>query len=224
MAGKPWFLQWWGIIFLFLLAAVLSIGIAFAFYVNDIRKDLEKGVVSRDFYEFSEVRSLVEGENNYYLGSNRPLLTIVEFGDFSCPLCKESFPIIREIAAQNPDKIKFIFRDYPAISEFSSTLAMAARCAGEQGLFWPMYDKLFLTPGLNSKDKLKMALIQIGGDPDRFSQCLDAEKYWEDIRNDVLDGDRLQISGTPTWFLNGSKISGHIPREAFWELINKYLE
>src|SRR6056297_519303 len=59
-----------------------------------------------------EIRELIEGQNNPYLGTDQdPEVTIVEFADFACSYCKEASPIIRQLASRYPDKIKIIFRD-----------------------------------------------------------------------------------------------------------------
>lgn len=205
-------------------AAVISIGIAFAFYVNDLKNQIESGVISNEAYNYNDVKQVIEGDKKYWLGTSEPRLTIVEFGDYGCPVCAKSFPVIREMANIYGNDIQYIWRDYPSVTQNSTALAMAARCAGEQGLFWPMHDKLFINQGQTSKKELTAMLIQIGGDEERFTDCLDKELVWEDISQDISDGDKIDILGTPTWFFNGKKVSGHIPRDAFIQIINNHLK
>jgi len=166
---------------------------------------------------------LIEGENAYWFGSAHPKLTIVEFGDFSCPSCKNSFSTLREISLKYKDKVKIIFRDFPVISKDSMQLALSARCAGEQGLFWPMYDKLYLNQGISTNKELQNIMNQIGGNPDKFIKCLNSQKYLKDIQKDISDAVKLKLKGTPGWFFNGNNINGDIPRNIFIDLVEKIL-
>jgi protein-disulfide isomerase len=166
---------------------------------------------------------IIEGENAYWLGSAHPKITIVEFGDFSCSACKNSFSVIREISVKYKDQVKIIFRDFPLVSEDSLDLSMAGRCAGEQGLFWPMYDKLFLNQGISTQDEIQNIFTQIGGNSEKFEDCFQAKRYYQDIQDDLKDADSLGIKGTPAWFINGNNINGDIPREMFLDLVEKIL-
>ncbi len=167
--------------------------------------------------------ALVEGSNDYWLGAARPKITIVEFMDFACHYCGQSFPTIREITARYKQDVKVIVRDYPVNAEYSIELALAARCAGEQGLYWPMYDKLFLRQGVSDRDGLVELARQIGANTDKFTLCLDNQKYLTDIQKDFDDGQTLEIAGTPTWFINRYKIEGDIPHDTFIQIINTLL-
>ena len=121
------------------------------------------------------------------------------------------------------DDIKVIYRDFPVVSGYSADLSLAARCAGEQGLFWMMHDKLFINQGVNSNDGLLSLAAQIGADTGRFKTCIDNKKYLTDIEKDFSDGQELGIKGTPTWFINGSKIEGNIPYDIFVQIIESII-
>ena len=138
-------------------------------------------------------------------------------------MCKESFPKIREISTKYKDDVKIIFRDFPVVTEYSIDLAMASRCAGEQGLFWVMHDKLFLNQGISQKNEIFELAKQIGADVGKFQNCFDNQKYSEDIYQDIKDGEALELEGTPTWFINGNKISGNIPYNIFIQIVEELL-
>ncbi len=164
-------------------------------------------------------------EDNYSLGTNHPKITIVEFVDFACPYCKKSFSKIREISLKYNKNIKYIFRDLPIISEQSASLALAARCAGEQGLFWPMHDRLFINQGIKEKSEILLAAKQSGVEINKFETCFDAQIYLPQIEKDYNDATALGIAntGTPVWFVNGHQISGDIPEDIFTKLIENIL-
>lgn len=148
---------------------------------------------------------------NYSLGStSSPRVTIVEFSDFECPYSQNIYSKIRRIGINYGEDVRIIFRDYPA-TENSLELSMAANCAGDQGLFWPMHDKLFQNQGDISSQDLPRLAQQIGADKDEFQLCLAQDKFQEEIIKDIRAGDNMNIKGTPTLFINGHKISGDIP-------------
>lgn len=162
-------------------------------------------------------------DHNYWIGSANPKVTIIEFGDFSCPYCKDSFSKVREMGIKYKDDIKIIYKDYPIISEHSLDLAMAGRCAGEQDMFWPMHDKLFLNQGVSTKQELIELANQIGLDKVKFIICLNSQKYLNEIEKDIEIGKKLEMKGTPAWIINGQKIQGSIPHDMFTQLIESLI-
>jgi len=216
---KHWHKKWWGIFLIIFAIFFVSLFFAFAIYIFNYTKNFDVALAPREYIP----NSIIEGsENNYWLGSANPKITIVEFADFDCSYCKKSFSKIREITSVY-NSIKFIYRDFPVLSEFSTQLALAARCAGEQGLFRVMHDKLFINQGLNSDEKILELFKQIGGDEERFKACLANKKYLPEIEKDLIDGQKLNISGTPVWFINGQRIEGDIPYEFLINMIKQNL-
>ncbi len=223
---KSWYKKWWGIIFITIATLLLIIFIAFSFYVYNLIKTLNSDTQynSNSYNDLSEeVRKKIEGENNYWTGSAKPKITIVEFADFACSYCEKSFPKIREISIKYKNDVKIIYRDMP-LRENSEKLAMAARCAGEQGLFWLMHDKLFQNQGIKSDSDITELAKQIGTDISKFNNCLNSNKYIQQIQKDFSDGTDLEVKGTPTWFINGNKLEGDIPLSVWEEIIGKILQ
>lgn len=216
--NKPWFKKWWGVFLIVLFTIALILLVAFAFLIVNITK-LAKIQTSAPKIISSEIL----GDDNYWIGSAKPRVTIVEFADFACPHCKNTFPVVRELSLKYKDDVKIIFRDFPVISESSGDLAMAARCAGEQGFFWVMHDKLFLNQGITTNSELKELAKQTGVNTYKFNQCLESKKYLDKIQKDLTDGGNLGVTGTPTWFINGEKIAGDIPLSGFENIIKNIL-
>jgi len=158
-------------------------------------------------------------------GNPRAKLTIVEFADFQCPYSKESSRVVRELALKYKDKINLIFRDFPldTINKYARSSAEAAECAAEQGKFWPFHDKLFaMSPALDA-DSLKTAAIQAGLDEKIFSTCLGRPDIKKEVQVDYEDGLGAGIRGTPTFFINGVKVEGAIPKNIFEQIIQREL-
>lgn len=225
---KPWYRKWWGILIIIILTFILITFVALGFYIYHIVKTTYNnsyiGKISPQNTELNnKERALIEGQGNYWLGSNNPKITIVEFSDFACPYCKNSFPKIREIGLKYKSDIKYIYRDMP-LRENSLDLAMAARCAGEQGLFWPMHDKLFQNQGASTGSDLLELANQIGAEKNKLKNCFETKKYLAQIQKDFSDGESLGVKGTPTWFINGNKVEGDMPMSAWEEIISKLLD
>lgn len=220
---NQWYKKWWGILLLVLAFLILVLIILVSLKINSNTKNS-----SQDNYQALATNNLsadqiksIEGINNYWTGTSTPKITIVEFGDFACTYCQKAYSKIREISLKNKNTVKFIFRDYPINTEYSIKLSQAARCAGEQGLFWNAYDKLFQFQGVNTDTDIKTLIKTIGVNSDKFDKCYDSQKYLNNIKKDLSDGNQLGITGTPTWFINGNIIKGDIPTDTFNKIIEE---
>jgi protein-disulfide isomerase len=213
---KPWFKTWWGILVIFFLTLVLIFIIAIGFYINNSIKTAKK---SSGVKLSGQQYDAATGEHYYWPNSANAKITIVEFGDFACANCKKAFTTIGQIKYR--DDIKFIWRDYPIVADYSALLALSARCAGEQGLFWSMHDKLFQNQGVNTADQLSALANQIGADITRYNDCMTKQKHLTQIKKDLTDGQGFGINGTPTYFINGYKVEGNIPYNTFVKIIEE---
>lgn len=140
-------------------------------------------------------------------------LTIVEFADFECPFSKDESAVVRELAARYPDRVRFIYRDFPLtdIHPHAERAAVAGECAHEQGKFWAMHDKLFQNAAALTDDDLKRYAREIGLDPSQFDRCLYSKKAEDEVRDDRGEGLAAGVRGTPTFFIAGRKVEGAIP-------------
>jgi len=225
--SKPLYKKWWKILLLFLLFIGLSLSFAFGFLVLRISKN--SNALSTDIQEKEkkiadenyENKALIEGAGNPTTGATNPKIIIVEFADYSCPKCKDSYPTIKEILKKYGDTVKLIYRDYPVITDGSIDLAHAARCAGEQGLYWQMHDKLFENQPIENTETVNKLATQIGANMIQFNDCTAKSKYLVAIQKNFADATTLNVAGTPTWYINGHRIEGDIPLATFEEIISK---
>ncbi|MCD4693736.1 DsbA family protein [bacterium] len=231
--NKKWYKKWWAIIFFIFLFLISLVFILISIYIikevknyqnpNLINSDLKNQVI----YHLNTQKQYFnpEGNNsiNFSIGTNTPKLTIVEFSSFSCPRSKSSFSKIRQLGLKYKDDVKVVFRHYPT-DEHSFFLSQASYCAGEQGLFWAMHDKFFQNQGNFYEEDVYNFAKQISLDNNLFSKCMDLNKYEDEVKNDMIDAERLDIEGTPTWFFNGRKISGDIPLEMMEAIIQNLIE
>ena len=157
-----------------------------------------------------------------FKGGEKAAVTIVEFSDFHCPFCRRVIPTLAQIESRYGDKIKLVFRDFPIenLHPGATKAHEAARCANEQGKFWPYHDKLFVGPSSSSPEFLNGLAKDLGLDAGKFETCLSSGKYQAAIKEDIAEGNRVGVGGTPAFFINGRLITGAQPLEAFTRIID----
>ena len=160
-----------------------------------------------------------------FKGGEKAPVTIVEFSDFHCPFCRRVIPTLAQLESRYGDKIKLVFRDFPIenLHPGATKAHEAARCANEQGKFWPYHDKLFASTPSSSPDVFKGMAKEVGLDAVAFETCLGSGKYQAAIKEDIAEGNRVGVGGTPAFFVNGRLISGAQPLEAFTRVIDDEL-
>lgn len=170
-------------------------------------------------------------ESDPFLGNPDAPVTIVEFSDFQCPFCGRFFKMVELQLIEKyvkTGKVKFVYRDFAFLGEESEWAGIAAECSHEQGKFWEYHDYLFNhqqgeNGGAFSKANLKLFAQAVGLDTEAFNECLDSDKYSEEVRKDSSDGRALGVSGTPTTFINGKAVVGALPFEEFEKAIKEEL-
>jgi len=158
-------------------------------------------------------------------GATDAPVTIVEFSDFECPFCKQTHPTLKQLLERYPGKVRLAYRDFPldSIHPQARRAAEAARCASDQGKFWEYHDVLFTqSPQLTLED-LRRYAGQVGLDITKFDGCLAAGVHKTTVQRDLDEGNRLGITGTPAFFINGRTLTGAQPLEAFARLIDQEL-
>jgi len=135
------------------------------------------------------------------LGDPQAPVLIVEFSDFTCGYCgkfyRETLPQLKANYIKN-GKVRFAYRDYPRDQQGLGLVgAHAARCAGEQGRYWEMHDRIFEEADRLGKGMLKRALQDLRLKTDLFSMCMDSEKHIAAILADKKTGEGFGFRGTP---------------------------
>jgi protein-disulfide isomerase len=152
-------------------------------------------------------------------------ITIVEFSDYECPFCVRAEPTVRDVLAAYPGKIRLVYRDYPLpMHPKAPKAAEAAHCAGDQGKYWEMHDKLFTAGAKLDVADLKAHAREVGVDGGKFDQCLDSGEKAKVVESHKKAGDEAGVSGTPAFFINGRLLSGAQPLEAFKAAIDEELK
>jgi protein-disulfide isomerase len=152
-------------------------------------------------------------------------VTIVEFSDFECPFCKQTRPTLKQLLERYPGKVRLVYRDFPldSIHPQARRAAEAARCAHDQGKFWEYHDVLFTQSPQLAIEDLRRYAGQVGLDVAKFESCLAAGVHKAAVQRDLDEGNRLGITGTPAFFINGRALTGAQPLESFTRLIDQEL-
>ena len=157
-------------------------------------------------------------------GNPNASVTLVEFSDFQCPYCQRVRPTMTRLRELYADRVRFAFRHYPLdFHPLAQKAGEAAACAGEQGKFWEMHDRLWQNPGKLQLEDLKAHAQSLGLAAADFASCLDSGRFASLVENDLKAGQEYGISGTPAFFVNGRPIVGAQPLEAFQQLIDDEL-
>lgn len=139
-------------------------------------------------------------------------VTLVEFVDYSCPFCLETFGPLRAVMGRYTDRVRFVVRDFPIddIHPDASAAAVASRCATLQGKGWAYYDKLFLEQERREEADLLRFAREVGADQAAFQACLAKPDIAKAVEGDLRLGIEAGVRGTPTFFLNGVRVEGSL--------------
>lgn len=158
-------------------------------------------------------------------GKRSAAVTIVEFGDFQCPYCREAEASLRTIMNRYPDDVRIVFRNLPLtqIHPNAKTAAEAAVCADRQGKFWEMHDAMYEDQSALSADSLESTAARLGLNRASFTACLEDGAAARSLEIDGKAALELGLDGTPYFFINGRPLDGDVPIEKFEHVIAEEL-
>jgi len=157
-------------------------------------------------------------------GSKEAPVTIIEFSDMQCPFCAKVAPTLAELMAQYPGQIRWVFKSFPLQFHTDSALAhRAALAADRQGKFWEMHDLIFSDQQNIKRDDLLRKARSLNLNMARFATDLDSEDLKQRVNSDLSEGIRNNVSGTPTFFINGKEYAGALSLSQFKTIVVKEL-
>jgi protein-disulfide isomerase len=139
-----------------------------------------------------------------HLGSDDAPVTIVEYSDYQCPYCRQQEAALHQVLTKYDGQVRLIYRDFP-MHKNSMEAAMAARCADEQGQFWPYHDALQHGDANLSTKGLETTARDLGLDLESFDSCLEDRKYESAVLADQQMGMKSGVSGTPCLIIGDSR-------------------
>jgi protein-disulfide isomerase len=173
------------------------------------------------------------------LGEKNAKVTIVEFSDYQCPFCgryaTQTMPQLLEEYVRT-GKVRYIFRNFPLeqLHPLAEKAAEASACAGDQGKYWEAHDRFFKNQQALDAKSIQGYAVALGLDTTAFQQCLDSGKYASLIKADLMEGQKYNVRGTPSFFfgteIKDSKLkavkflSGAVPFQNFKDVIDNLLD
>ena len=152
----------------------------------------------------------VDPERDHVRGPGDAPVSLVEYGDFECPYCGQAEPIVRELLGELGEDVRFVFRHLPLtdVHPHAQMAAEASEAAAAQGRFWDMHDLLLAHQGALDIKHLVGYAEQLGLDVPRFRDELRRRVHAGRVAEDVADADASQVTGTPTFFVDGRRHRG----------------
>jgi protein-disulfide isomerase len=142
-------------------------------------------------------------------GPSSALVTVTEFADFQCPACGSAYTLINvPLEEKYGNRIRFEFKHFPlrSIHTYAFEAAQASECAADQGKFWEFVDINYN----NQKDLSSAALrdwgMTLGLDADLFDRCIRSGIKEDTVMENVTEGEKLGVAGTPSYFVNGQRV------------------
>lgn len=154
------------------------------------------------------------------LGSNDAAVTIVEFGDFECPFCRNAEPTLEKLREHYGDKLRMVWKNHPlpfhTHANASALFAIEARKEKGDKIFWATHGRLMHSATLFDSD-IETIATDLG-----ISKSRTRDKQWQkDVDADVSLAEDVDANGTPTFFINGRRLQGAQPYEKFSSIIDE---
>ncbi|MEN3356002.1 MAG: hypothetical protein V7640_4160 [Betaproteobacteria bacterium] len=142
---------------------------------------------------------------DHAIGPPRAAVTIVEYGDFECPNCKQAAPAVKLMLERFSGRIRFVYRHFPLeeVHPHALLAAEAAEGAAGQGRFWQMHDLLFENQQHLKRQQLLSYAERLELDMARYTAEIDDHVYLQRVREHIASGDASGVRATPTFFMDG---------------------
>jgi protein-disulfide isomerase len=190
---------------------------AVKFYVSKDGKYLFRGEMSDLTKDpLAENRAQIQMKDAPSLGEPTAAVTLVEYSDFECPVCRSLHDVLRGMLPNYAGKVRVVFKDFPLeqLHPWARTAAIAGRCAYQQNpqAFWKMYDFIYdnqeIISAANAWTKMVDYAGQSGLEADAFKSCMASPEAGEAVNASQANGKRLDVNSTPTVFVNGRRLVG----------------
>ncbi len=196
-------------------------------YVTNDGRNMFRGELS-DLSKnpMAEARAQLQTKDSPSLGPANAPVTVVEFSDFECPICRSLHDILRGLLPNYP-QVRLIFKDFPLdqIHPWARTAALAGRCSYQQDpkAFWKMYDLIYDNQDVISAENAWGEMADFAGksglNPDALKACMASPEAGAAIDASRANGVLLEVTSTPTIFVNGRRIVGADPN-----LLEQYIK
>ena len=189
------------------------------FVSKDFKKIIRGSVYDAAENPFKKDLDKLKTELRPSLGTQGAPVVLVEFTDFECPYCREEAKKLRENMLRDfPKEVHFYFMDFPLeqLHPWAKRAAMAGQCVFRQNpdVFWEYHDWIFEHQAEITLDNLNSKIMEFAKDKKvdslQLSRCMDSKATENEVNRTIEMGSALEVSATPTLFVNGRKLSGAV--------------
>jgi protein-disulfide isomerase len=165
--------------------------------------------------------TIPDPERDHILGNPEGDVMLLEYGDYECPYCAEAHDAVMQLAELLGKRLCYAYRHFPLINKHPNAVsaALAAEAAADQDKFWEMHEALF--ENQESLDDLESVIEAAGFNAARIMNQIKAGDHKERVSEDREMGTDAEVSGTPTFFINGELYEGELDPEAMLEAIGE---
>lgn len=142
---------------------------------------------------------------DHIFGPESAKITLVEYGDFECPLCRQAYPVVRLLLKHFEDQLRFVFRQFPLreVHRHAELAAEAAEVAGGQQKFWRMHNLLLEKRLHLNAQNLRRCAEEVELDLVRYDFEMNDHIYLQRVQENIESGVTSGVRAAPTFFVNG---------------------
>jgi len=198
--------------------------------------EINSDVLTEEKFEVKQTLDVFFDNASPFMGQEDAQITLVEFGDYQCYFCNEHFHNTEHELVEKyvkTGKVRMLFKDYVIIGPDSTSSALSAHCANEQGKFWDFHNILYNNwggenNGWASPENLWRFSMELDLDMKQMTECMNEQRYLDKINSSSRDAESLGLTGTPAFFIidknnNVVKISGAQPIDVFQKVFDEII-
>lgn len=158
-------------------------------------------------------------------GNESAPVTVVTYSDYTCATCATVEEILMNFLKENPGKIRIVWKDMPNETRHVEAMpsAIAARCAGKQGKFWEFNAYLFAAQSSLDNELYQNIASELNLDTPSFYTCTSNESTRALVERTLSEGIALEVTATPTIFINNERFTGSLSVSEITRAINAAL-
>ena len=179
----------------------------------------------------ADIPSGITASGYPWIGAENGVIEITEFADYQCFQCRKMHFFLRQLIAEKRDKLKIIHRHYPMDHEFnpivnepfhvgSGKLALLSVYAASKNKFWQMNDLLYGIAGQRKPIGTNELAKILNLDSNELARSINDRSIRYRVKHDIYIGNKLGITGTPAYLIEGEIYQGQIPPEIIKKILN----
>jgi protein-disulfide isomerase len=159
-------------------------------------------------------------------GGEHAPVTIVEYGDFECPNCRQAAPAVKLILEHWRGRVRLVWRHFPleGVHPHALSAALASEAAAAQDRFWQMHDVLLENQAHLKTNHLRGYARRLELDTARYEAEMEEQLYLQRVREQIDGGEKSGVRGTPTFFVNGAIQDVSFGLQALRERVAKLID